>query len=193
MPYRPQRACAWPGCYRYASRGNYCPKHQYQHEADYFPSLKGPLSIECILVCGAPASGKSTFVEARKSPHDIVIDLDVIKAEINGKPLHSQHDASTLTRAIRKRNLILEGLQQQTASDGRRLWFVVGAPTPTERGRWTEILTPSTVYMMMCPKPILFERIEARKSDSEHDQKQAVIKWFDKYEPMSNDTRIDTA
>lgn len=189
MPYKPLRPCAQPGCPQLVSRG-VCDKHK--HGFGYYPKLYKPLSIEVIMVVGAPASGKSTFVAKNKKQNDLVLDLDVIKSEISGKPLHSAHDERVFETALGLRNKRLESLQF-AENKGQTLWFVVGAPDRYDRQKWKDLLRPSKVFVMQCYKKDSLPRIAQRKSETELQQTEAVERYFLSYEPMDNEIVINTS
>ncbi len=189
MPYASLKQCSQPGCPELVKSG-FCNKHR--HSFGYYPVLHKPLSMPVILVIGAPASGKSTFVENNKKEGDIVLDLDVIKSEISGKSLHSSHDKYDFEKALLVRNRNLESLQF-AENKGQTLWFVVGAPDRYDRQKWKDLLKPSKVFIMQCLKKDCLSRIEQRKSETERVQMKAVERWFLSYEPMENEIVINTS
>jgi predicted kinase len=189
MPYAPLRPCAQPGCPELVKSG-FCNKHK--HSFGYYPNLRKPLTIEVIMVIGAPASGKSSFVAKNKKEGDIVLDLDVIKSEISGKPLHSAHDKYIFEKALAFRNKTLETLQF-TENKGQVLWFVIGAPDKYDRQKWKDLLRPSKVFIMQCSKKDCLSRIEQRKSETEWEQMKAVERWFSNYETMENEIVVNTS
>lgn len=189
MPYAPLRLCAQPGCPELVKSG-LCNKHK--HGFGYYPKLEKPIAIESIMVIGAPASGKSSFVAKNKKQGDIVLDLDVIKSEISGKPLHSAHDESVFRNALDVRNRILVSLQF-VENKGQTLWFVIGAPDRYDRQKWKDLLKPSKVFIMQCSKKDCLSRIEQRKSETEWEQMQAVERWFSNYELMQNEIIVRTS
>lgn len=189
MPNRSLIPCAIPGCPELVKSG-LCNKHK--HSFGYYPKLKKQPSIEVVMVIGAPASGKSSFVSKNKKQGDLVLDLDVIKSKISGKPLYSASDRSVLEKALLVRNRALESLQF-VENKGQTLWFVIGAPDRYDRQKWIDLLRPSKVFIMKCSKDDCLLRIDQRKSETEMEQKQAVERWFSNYETMENEVVINTS
>jgi len=187
MPKRPLTPCLYPGCRNLVKRG-FCDEHRYP--INYYPKLKKGFAIDVVMVCGPPASGKSTFVDKNRKDGDVVIDLDVIKSEITGKPLHSRHDELVLDRAIEKRNKTLMELQDATGD--KTLWFIVGGGYTSDRLKWVSLLQPKEIYVMQATIEECFRRIERRKSETEEEQKNAVLRWFDNYEPLPGEIIINT-
>ena len=52
----------------------------------YDPQTNQPRRSKVYLVCGAPASGKTTYVKQHKEPGDFVLDLDVLRQAL-GAPV----------------------------------------------------------------------------------------------------------
>lgn len=98
---------------------------------DWMPRSAIPLTI----VCGPPASGKTTYVKDHAGPHDPVIDLDTILASLQPGYVHwsGERDWNLLTRAVRERNSRLAALSRATAG---KAWFIVSAPSKAERDWW---------------------------------------------------------
>ena len=107
------------------------------HEAaSNHPTWLQPSAIPVIIVTGPPGSGKSSYVELHSEDWDLVIDLDAIALEINPH-FAGVWSREILNRAIRQRNAELGALQ---FAEGRKAWFIVGAPTRRERAWWKEQL-----------------------------------------------------
>lgn len=64
------------------------------------------------LVCGSPASGKTTYVAQHKSGNDLVVDLDYLCAALNGETgnVHLNH-APILSVALEVRELLYQIIQ----------------------------------------------------------------------------------
>ena len=108
------------------------------------PSYLKPSAIPLTIVCGPPASGKSTYVRERAGPGDIIICLDRIMQEITGLPEH-RTEVSALPRAMERRNARLRGLATDTSHD--RAWFIVSAPDPSDRRKWSAMLGGKLVVL----------------------------------------------
>jgi 5-methylcytosine-specific restriction protein A len=156
-----------------------------------FPLIKGMLAIPLIMVCGAPASGKSTYVEDHASQEDIIIDLDLIKSEISGSPKYFPVSKAILDKAIRRRNEALESLQF-VHNHGQKAWFIVSAGKRSDRDLWKRILHPVQTIIMIPSKEECIDRIERDRSRLllKYDQIAAVQAWFDIYYQTNDEIEV---
>jgi hypothetical protein len=106
-----------------------------QYAASNHPTWLGPSAIPLTIVCGPPASGKTTLVKDRADSTDAVICLDSIMAHINPRYQHWQRDLNRadFNHAIRARNAMLAQLSRATSG---KAWFIISAPTEGERAWW---------------------------------------------------------
>lgn len=115
------------------------------HAAAFHPQWLKPSAIPVTIVCGPPASGKTTYVKANAAPGDTIIDLDAIMVEID--PGFSQWSAISKTlvqSAIRKRNSMLSALSRSAHG---RAWFIVSAPSQQERDWWSKKLNGTVILL----------------------------------------------
>ncbi len=103
--------------------------------AEFYPTWLQPSAVPLVIVCGPPASGKTTYVQQHARPGDVVISLDDILIGVQPGYEHwaADLDRATLKQAIRIRNARLKALASATAG---RAWFIVSAPAPAERRWW---------------------------------------------------------
>jgi 5-methylcytosine-specific restriction protein A len=156
------------------------------------PGLQ-PSAIPLVIVCGPPAAGKSTYVRDRAGPGDLVIDLDVIKSQISGLPLHAW-DSQYLRPALVRRNELLAELSSQPPA-WPRAWFIVGAPTARWRGWWRQHLQPERIVVLETPDSICLARIAeaADRASIRAQQSEAVARWWNNYQPAPSDERFAAA
>ncbi|MGV1682926.1 HNH endonuclease [Sphingopyxis sp. NJF-3] len=109
------------------------------------PEWLRPSAIPLTIICGPPASGKTTYARDRAKPGDIVIDLDAISMEIDPtfRPWSGRSN-ELLNASLRKRNEVLGSLCRQAKG---RAWFIVGAPTKGERQWWRTRLGGDVVLL----------------------------------------------
>jgi predicted kinase len=134
-----------------------------------------PSGIPVTLVCGPPASGKSTYVEANSKPGDTVIDFDVIRRKVGG--VKWDQDASVNRRAFAYRDRVLRGLKDKRKG---RCWLIVMAPARAERDNWCRALGSVTIHVMDTPRAVCVERV---KADPDRQQQAALMireidRWF---------------
>lgn len=115
--------------------------------AALFPSWLKPSSVPLTIVCGPPASGKSTYVDEHRMAGDLVICLDTIRAKLQPgwKPWSGVFDSELFARAVRYRNHLLGTLARPVA--GRWAWFIVSAPEAGQRQWWQERLGGELVLL----------------------------------------------
>ncbi|WAC29568.1 AAA family ATPase [Ancylobacter sp. SL191] len=134
-----------------------------------------------MIVCGAPGSGKSTYVDQHKGPNDLVIDLDVIRSRLAGSSLYGAGPQWTAP-ALDERNRILQGLAADHVHE--RAWFIVSAPEREERDLWVRKLGTARVVLMPTPLEECLRRIAADPGRAGHVDRmqQAARDWFARFE-----------
>ncbi|WP_312529475.1 HNH endonuclease [Paracoccus sp. (in: a-proteobacteria)] len=124
-----------------------------------------PSAIPVTIVCGPPASGKTTWVRDRARPGDKVIDLDEIKLRVGGTR-YDQRKA-IFRKAMAYWDLMIRSLADDVAG---RAWLVVTAPSKAERAMWLEALGPKAelkvldVTAAICIDRIRFDPARAETS-----------------------------
>jgi 5-methylcytosine-specific restriction endonuclease McrA len=74
------------------------------------------------VVCGPPASGKTTYVEQHKADNDHVFDYDVVMQEITGLPLH-QSLPGAIGSVLAKRDQFIEA-----TAHSKHVWIIISNP-----------------------------------------------------------------
>jgi 5-methylcytosine-specific restriction endonuclease McrA len=146
--------------------------------------------VPLTIVCGPPASGKTTWVRTRAAPGDLVIDLDEIKAKLFGVGLHSFWSAG-LMKALEERNRLLAALGQCDAP-WPAAWFIVGEPTAIRRAWWQRMLQPSRIVVMETPEDVCLARIDASadRAKTRGEQSVVVAKWWSAYTRRAGEERV---
>ena len=156
----------------------------------WFTASRVPLTI----VCGPPASGKSTYVAQHKGPHDTVIDLDAIALAAHGIP------AAMLTKAQRiacltTRNKQLGILMKSGAAllcD--HAWLIVSEPTASKRQWWQDKLKPVNIVVIETP---VAECIARAKADTKQQRPaqvaQSIAGWWQTYTKRAEEQAISPA
>jgi hypothetical protein len=147
------------------------------------PSLSHPVGlrpsvIPLTIVCGPPASGKTTYVKQHADPADLVIDLDEIGVRLSGG---NGHDWSRnyLGTALSERNRYLHAISKPCSWPAA--WFIVGAPRQKERQWWQDKLQPKDIVLLLPPEDLCYQRIKERGGVREAQQCRAVDEWFLRY------------
>lgn len=134
------------------------------------PTWLEPSAIPLTILCGPPASGKTTHANEHAQPGDTIIDLDAIASSITGKAGH-QRGTAHLNAAIRERNARLGALSRQTHG---KAWFIVSAPTAQER-TWWQAKLGGTIKVIDPGPAACLSRIMERGTTW---QAKAVRQWY---------------
>ena len=152
-----------------------------------FPTGLSQSAIPLTIVCGPPAAGKSTYVDKHRRSDDLVIDLDAIIRESFG----TARDVRLRDRisGLRIRNDRLKALATYNG-EARAAWFCTTAPLPGTRRKWSAMLRPQRVIVILTPRSECIDRV---KRDPERmvifEIQQSIIdRWWSDYHPWRGDT-----
>jgi predicted kinase len=141
------------------------------------PSIERPI-CRVILVCGPPASGKSTYVRVHAKTGDTVLDLDEIAAYFG---LRRGWPSTHFALVLREWGQRLRALAQLGPKDVA--WVVMGAPLREQREYWTRALgvKAEDLIVLTATREELFERIrlDPERSRIRSEQVLAVRNWFE--------------
>lgn len=156
--------------------------------ASFHPSWLRPSIVPLTIVCGPPASGKSTYVRNHAAPGDLVIDLDVIASEISGEPLHGWNSDTWLNAALYRRNDLLGSLSRP--SRHKAAWFIVSEPKARHRDWWQQMLKPARMVMIEADERQCLANA-ARDPDRDLSRTEAIVTtWWAQYERRLGEVRI---
>lgn len=155
------------------------------------PEWLRPSGIPLTIVCGPPASGKSTYVRSRASNRDLIIDLDQIATELSGDATAAWDRKRWLIPALRVRNQYL-GLLSSAQGKWPRAWFIVGAAEPSRRDWWQSKLQPVRTIVLETTVDECWCRIAADQSRTARAdiQKAAVQRWWHTYQRRAGETVV---
>lgn len=133
-----------------------------------------PISVPVFLVVGPPASGKSTWCRQRMQPGDVLIDFDVIDAELNGR---ARRPGTLYVPILRERNTRLIAAAAMT--QGCVFLPTTGA-RKDDRDWWKRKLGNVVVVLIDTDQATCIERIN---SDDERKHQAAAsiehaARWF---------------
>lgn len=155
------------------------------------PKWLQPSIIPLTIVCGPPASGKSTYVAQHKREFDLVIDLDEIAAELSGEPLHGWDRDRWLNAALYRRNDLLGSLSRP--SRHRAAWLIVSEPKARHREWWVKTMRPQSLVMLEVPEPQCLANA-MRAGDRNINRVDSIItQWWAHYERRVGDTIITSS
>ena len=145
--------------------------------------------IPVTLVCGPPASGKSTYVEQHKGASDLVIDLDVIASDMAGTNLHGW-GIKWLSGAVRKRNEILASLHKDDSKKYQMAWLIATEPMAERRQWWVDKLGVSRVVVVATHADVCEARMLTLPGRSS--QCGSARSWWMAYTPRLGDKIVRT-
>lgn len=148
----------------------------------YFDEEGQLVPMRVIVVWGAPGSGKNTYVNDRRNPTDLIVDLDAIQQALGYR--RYSPDGNLVELSIRIRNLLYEAIESRDpAVDCKNVWVIAGLPRKKERDELIRRLKAESVFVdssiEKCREHIV--------NDEAREDKQLAIaiseKWFEDYEP----------
>jgi 5-methylcytosine-specific restriction protein A len=126
---------------------------------NWHPEFLRPSAVPLTIVCGPPLAGKTTYVDRNRAPGDVVIDLDMIGAEVCGCGPYDW-PVSRLNDVGRERNRRLMALARPMM-ERARAWFIVGDPDPRNRAWWATTLQPEAIVVVETPRIDCVRRAES--------------------------------
>lgn len=128
-----------------------------------------------IIVYGAPASGKSTYVNEHAEEGDVIVDLDNIQRsfQICRK---SEGKKELLEHALYIRDYLYKMLEQQRIPV-KTAWIVAGLPDSFERQALAKRLNAELIFMGVSKE----ECIRRAISDNSRENKELQVDMIEKY------------
>lgn len=163
------------------------------------PSWFRPVVVPLAIVCGAPGSGKSTWVRQRMVPGERLICFDTIAAGMfgDGSAQRMARDLSMdeAAQVLKARNEAIADLMWAKArARWRGAWLIVSEPEARWRRWWAETVRPECVVVLRPAAEVCKARIvrDARDGDRRKDGAlEAVDAWFASYSESPVDTTIE--
>jgi 5-methylcytosine-specific restriction endonuclease McrA len=157
--------------------------------ASYRPEWLRPSAIPLTIVCGPPASGKSYYVRQHAGSTDLVIDLDMIVADLSGQPVSHRWDRERwLQMALRKRNAMLGELSKHPAWP--RAWLIMTEASAERRAWWADKMQPKAVVVIEASEAQCMAHASYDAGRDMHRTMLMVRRWWSEYKPRSDDQII---
>lgn len=156
------------------------------------PDWLKPSVVPLVIVCGPPASGKTTYVREHRGTDDLVIDLDVIASELSGQSLHGWDRGKWLTPAIRARNEMLGDIARQ-ADRWPAAWLIVSEPKAEYRQWWADHIKPKAIMVIEALPDTCMARVRSDPDRPRDRTYEAISKWWSDYERREGDEIVRTA
>lgn len=148
----------------------------------------GKPTVPVTLVCGPPASGKTTYVRDRARRGDLIVDLDAIFVAITGLDWYVKPDA-LLPFAMEARDALLDRLGRP--SDIRHAWVIASGAKHADRERLRQRLNANVVVLEVdpaeCHRRLLADE---RRGDRAEQWMEIVRRWWRDYEPAQGEERV---
>jgi len=151
-----------------------------------------PVYVPLTIVCGPPASGKTSYVETHKGPRDIVFDLDAIAIKHYGKRV-SLLPKERLLECLKHRNEALADLMWAKARGSCDMaWLIVAEPKAHKRQWWQDTLKPERIIVLETPAEQCIARAAADQGHARARNIHAVIRqWWATYVRRHGEVVID--
>lgn len=145
----------------------------------YFNTQTGqPLKPKVYLVCGAPGSGKTTYVMQHKEPGDFILDLDLIRQAL-GAP--QKTDECFQQQVLLIRDLLYTEIQFNHIGC-KNIWVISGLPDRYERASVAQRLGAEVIFVKTkkidCIRRVM--RDDSRKDKAK--QLNIINEYFDRLE-----------
>lgn len=152
------------------------------------PEWLKPSLVPLTIVCGAPASGKSSHVAAHAGARDLIIDLDVIAARLSGHGGHDWDRAKWLTPAVRQRNEMLGDIARR--ADWPAAWLILSEPLGERRQWWVDKVHPVAMVVMETPASVCVMRARGDADRNVRATEQLIARWWSRYTRRAGDVLI---
>lgn len=142
-------------------------------------AIKSP---NVFLVCGSPASGKTTYVAEQKGANDLVVDLDYICAALMGEAgdVHLDH-RPILAVALEVRDLLYQIIQARRGKWERA--FVLTTITNAQEMKAVANELGAELILIDTPLQECIRRIRSDPSRSKNRRQfeRLAVEWHEKY------------
>jgi hypothetical protein len=125
-------------------------------------------------------------VRQHASPSDLVIDLDLIVAELLGQPVSHQWDRERwLWMAMRKRNAMLGDLSKRVSWPAA--WLIMTEPCADRRAWWARKMQPEAVIVIEADEATCIANAARDADRDQHRTALMIRRWWSEYRPRSGD------
>ncbi len=146
---------------------------------------------EVVAVCGPPAAGKTTYVEAQAGPNDLIVDVDRLVRALATRELPRRQRVPILPFVLVARDAVIARLARPARVS--RAWIVTSQPSRDLWNSWSELVGAEIRVLAVPPE----ECVRRARSDSKRDGigdeewEQAARDWWAGYRPSEGDRVIE--
>ncbi len=154
--------------------------------ADAVPKLRyGHFPLSITLVCGPPASGKTSYVKSQARTGDLIIDLDSIAAALCLSQPHLQ-SIDVLPFAWEARDALYARIAGGSKKPGQRAWIICGGARAEDRRRVVQATggrPVSTVMLFINASECVLRLSRDHDPRPRSEMVAAIEAWHRNYEP----------
>ncbi|MFH0902330.1 MAG: AAA family ATPase [Pseudomonadota bacterium] len=137
------------------------------------------------VVCGPPASGKTTYVRKWAQAGDLIVDVDTLYEALSGLPMYDR-PKELLSFVCEARDAVIQRLKRH--SDVGRAWIITSAPRMATRNSF-RLAFAATVIVLEVALNECTRRIDQdeRRRGQLGEWHLLVKEWWQNYEPNAAD------
>lgn len=143
--------------------------------------------METIIVCGAPASGKTTYVKNNMSNGDFVVDLDALRQAVTFS--EQRTPVNNLTSAIFDIRNYIYSMIESGQITAPRCWIVASLPKQTDREKLAARFKAKIVSVGTTEEECISRSLQDKTRDDKEFQIQIITNYFTTF---YNDRKIKT-
>ncbi|MFA5305890.1 MAG: ATP-binding protein [Candidatus Babeliales bacterium] len=164
-----------------------CEYHHAKRGAGFWKSKELKRLKDVIIVGGAPASGKSTYIKQHIKAGDMIWDYDEIIKALTGQELYNRPSWS-MDAALAIRDTLYKFIEESTKV--KKAWIIASAPKREQRITLRQRFS-AEVIVMDPGIEVCLERIkqDARRPDKDM-WNEAIKQWYQEYERDEKDKVI---
>jgi len=161
-----------------------CEHHHAKRGAGFWKSRELKRLKDIIIVCGPPASGKSTYIKEHAQPNDLIWDYDEIIKALTGQDLYHRPNWS-MDAALAIRDTVYKFIESSTKV--KKAWIITSAPRREQRIPLRDRFS-AEVIIMNPSMDICLNRISNRPGRDMWSD--AINQWYQDYERDPKDKVI---
>jgi len=135
------------------------------------------------LICGPPASGKTTYIKERTRPGDCILDIDKLYEALSGLEIYDKPDILLRTVFAAHNAALLQAIQQ-----GITVWCITSGATKIKRDRACCGVRPQKVIILDLPVMECIKRVmhDPRRKDQLPLWEKIIRQWWQEYKKETN-------
>ena len=146
--------------------------------ASMFPERYKKKSV--YIVHGAPGSGKTTYVQRRRSANDLVVDMDYLCAALNGSNSLYQNYESVLSVALKLRECVFAEIESRSGK-WENAWVITASADKKEVADLARRLRGEVIPIDVSREQCIRNLLNDPRRSGHADRFVALAnKWYDK-------------